>query len=226
MTGKLCFVISPIGDEGSEVRRRSNQILKHIIHPAAKTCGYETIRADEISKPGIITSQIIQHLLEDSIVVADLAGHNPNVFYELAIRHAVRKPVLQLAKEGETIPFDVAPTRTIIVDHTDLDSANAAREKLVEQIHAVETDPGEVDNPISMAIDVQALRTSRNPLEKSHAQIIAQLQEIKTMLHEVQDLPNAVKDIANLTDWAVRDMLYDRKSGGSGTKKSCTRAND
>lgn len=81
---KICFVIAPIGEEGSDIRRRSDQVFKHIIAPAAKDCGYETIRADKISEPGIITSQVILHLVEDALVIADLTGRNPNVFYELA----------------------------------------------------------------------------------------------------------------------------------------------
>lgn len=57
---KTCFFIAPIGDEGSGVRVRSVQVLKHIVAPAAKECGYDDpIRADHISKPGIITSQVI-----------------------------------------------------------------------------------------------------------------------------------------------------------------------
>ena len=49
-----------------------------------------------------------------------------NVYYELAVRHATRKPVIQLMQKGEPLPFDVAGTRTIIVDHRDLDSAEDA----------------------------------------------------------------------------------------------------
>src|SRR5438128_2309435 len=109
---KLCFVISPVGDEGSDIRKRADQILKHVISPIVKELGYEPVRSDQISKPGVITGQIIEHLIEDSLVVADLTGYNPNVFYELAVRHAVRKPVVQLRKKGEPLPFDVAPVRT------------------------------------------------------------------------------------------------------------------
>ncbi len=61
---KICFVIGPIGDEGTEKRRQSDQVLNYIIAPAVKECGYEAIRADKISEPGIITSQIIQHLID------------------------------------------------------------------------------------------------------------------------------------------------------------------
>lgn len=171
-------MIAPIGDEGTDVRRRSDQILTHIMDVAAKECGYETLRADKISEPGIITSQIIQHLLDDPLVIADMTGHNPNVFYELAVRHAIRKPVVQLIEKGEKIPFDVAATRTIQVDHHDLDSVAKCRQELASQIRAVEKDPTDVDTPISSAIDLQQLRRSGNPMEKSAAEIISMLQSL------------------------------------------------
>ncbi len=121
MPEKTCFVIAPIGEAESETRKRSDQVLKHVIAPAASACGYKAIRADQISEPGMITSQVIQHIVEDPLVIADQTDRNPNVFYELAIRHAIRKPLVQLIKKGEQIPFDVAGTRTIHVDHRDLD---------------------------------------------------------------------------------------------------------
>jgi hypothetical protein len=176
----ICFVISPIGEEGTEIRRRADQVLKHIISPAAKECGYESIRADTISEPGMITSQVIQHLLDDPLVIADLTGRNPNVYYELAIRHAVRQACVQLIQIGEPIPFDVAQSRTIQVDHHDLDSAARCREELIRQIQSVEKDPSDIDTPISVAIDLQSLRQSENPLEKSSAEIITMLQDLNT----------------------------------------------
>ena len=53
---KICFVIAPIGEEESETRKRSDQILKHVIEPSISECGYKAIRADKIEKPGVITS--------------------------------------------------------------------------------------------------------------------------------------------------------------------------
>lgn len=179
---RVCFVIAPIGEEDTEVRRRSDQVLNHIITPAVQQCGYESVRADKISEPGLITSQVIQHLLDDPLVVADLTGRNPNVFYELAIRHAIRKPVVQLIQIGEPIPFDVAQSRTVQVDHRDLDSAARCKEELVRQIGVAERNPGDVDTPISVAIDLQSLRQSENPLEKSNAEIMTMLQEIRAMV--------------------------------------------
>lgn len=184
-----CFIISPIGDEGSDTRTRSDQILKHITGPAARECGYHPIRADQISEPGLITSQVIQHVIEDPLVIADLTGRNPNVFYELALRHAIKKPVVQIIHATESIPFDIAATRTVHVDHHDLDSAATAREEIVRQIQAVEKAPQEVDTPISVAIELQSLRQSENPLEKSNAEIISMLQELRVAIADIREQP-------------------------------------
>ena len=102
---KMCFVIAPIGEPDSETRKRSDQILRHIIRPAVEHRGYEAVRADELDKPGMITSQVIQHVIGAPLVIADLTERNPNVFYELAIRHAIRKPIIQIIRKGENIPF-------------------------------------------------------------------------------------------------------------------------
>jgi len=160
---KLCFVIAPIGEPNSDVRKRSDQVFTHVIEPAAEACGYRAQRPHEIPDPGIITRQIIDRLINDPMVVADLTGHNANVFYELAIRHATRKPLVQMIEEGEQIPFDVSAVRTIKINHRDLDSAAAARRELERHIRSAENDPLQVDNPITSAIDLKRLQESGEP---------------------------------------------------------------
>ena len=196
---KSCFVICPIGEKGSPNRRRSDQVLKHIITPAVKGCGYKAVRADMISEPGNITRQIIQRLIEDDLVIADLTGHNPNVFYELAIRHMVKLPLVQIIKEGERIPFDVASSRTIQFNHEDLDSAEYCRMEITRQIQSIEMDPTKMDNPISIAIDTESLRQSGNPVEKGISEIMQLLLEIRTTQEEtLEHITESGKDI----DWA------------------------
>ena len=186
-TTKTCFVIAPIGTDGSPERLRSDQVLKHIIGPSVRECGYEPIRADHISEPGLITSQVIQHIVEDPLVIADLTGRNPNVFYELALRHAIKKPVVQIIHATETIPFDVAASRTVHVDHRDLDSVAKAKEEITRQIRSVEKNPSDVDTPISVAVELQSLRKSDNPLEKSYAEILGMLTEIRSGMSDMRD---------------------------------------
>jgi hypothetical protein len=177
MPDKICFVIAPIGDEGSKIRSRSDQVLKHILTPVAKEFGYEVIRADKISQPGIITSQIIQHLIEDPLVIADLSGQNPNVFYELAIRHAVKKPFIQMMQAGESIPFDVAVTRVIPFDISDLDSVEQCKIDLKKQIDVIEKNSTHVETPLSITFDIMALRQSEKPTDKIFSEFLSLIRE-------------------------------------------------
>lgn len=150
---KHCLIIGPIGEPGSEIRKQSDQLFRHVIRPAVESLGYTPTLAGEISEPGLITNQIIKRIVSDPIVVADLSGSNPNVFYELALRHAVRKPLIQVLRKGDPLPFDVSGMRTIPFDLSDLDSAAKARSDITEQINALERKiPEELESPVSMAM--------------------------------------------------------------------------
>lgn len=105
--------MSPISDAGSPVRLRSDHVRKYIVGEALEPFDFTVRRADTMNGSGIITEQIVTELLNADLVVADLTDHNPNVFYELALRHAVKKPFIHMIKDGEKIPFDVATLRTV-----------------------------------------------------------------------------------------------------------------
>jgi hypothetical protein len=195
---KICFVISPIGESETAARKRSDQILRHIISPAAKECGYKTLRADQISKPGIITSQVIQHIIDDPLIVADLTDRNPNVFYELAIRHAIGKPLVQIIKKGELVPFDIAATRTIQFDYQDLDSVAETKVEIVKQIKAVENDASQVDTPISAAFNLQLLKHSGDPNQKSLAAVLSAIADLRSDIQSIMKRLN--KPINNLKE--------------------------
>jgi hypothetical protein len=154
---KDCFIICPIGDEGSEIRKRSDRLLKHVLSPVLAENGYCALRADQIPKVGLITSQVINLIIESPLVIADLTGANPNVYYELAIRHASQKPYIQLIGKGEKIPFDISAVRTITVDLADLDDVEEAKKKISQQI--AEFNKGHrPESPISIAYKVKLLQ--------------------------------------------------------------------
>lgn len=181
-SNKRCFIISPIGEEGSDIRVRSDKILRHLISEPIKQYGYEIIRADKISEPGIITTQIIEHIVNSELVVADLTDKNPNVFYELAIRHAIRKHLVQIIKLGEIIPFDVAATRIIQFDLSDLDSVANAKDQISSQVRAIEShsEGDDIQNPISVSLDLKILRESNNIEERSLADIVEAISDLRT----------------------------------------------
>lgn len=133
---KACFVIAPVGDPGSAVRDRSDKVLRHIIEPAVTGVSHEPLRADHIHAAGHINDQIVICLCETPLAVADLTGLNPNVMYELAIRHAVGLPISSIASIETKLPFDIAGLRTIFFDLQDVDSVKAAALELKEQLRA------------------------------------------------------------------------------------------
>jgi hypothetical protein len=182
-------VIAPIGDEGSDVRKRSDRVFTYVIEPAALACGYKAVRADKISKPGIITMQIIEQVLNAPMAVADLTGHNANAFYELAIRHMVKKPLVHMITKGEKIPFDLAASRVLYYDEPSLETVEKTQAELAEHIRSAEGGAADTDNPISVSVERHALRTSGDPLGTQVADLADALSTFVTIIRaDISDL--------------------------------------
>jgi len=158
----ICFVICPIGDPNSQTRQNSDKVLNFIVRPALQKSGLVAVRSDEIASPGQITTQIINHILKAKLVVADLTGHNPNVFYELALRHAFHKPVIQIMLSGQKLPFDVVGMRTISYA-LDLEGAIEAKEEIERSIEIALSDSYEPESPVSMASKLEELSRTSSP---------------------------------------------------------------
>lgn len=149
-----CFYITPIGEEGSEQRQHSDLFMGSLIEPAIQELGLKLVRADQIGEAGLITAQIIEHIVRSPLVIADLSYHNPNVFYELALRHAVRRPIVQVIRSADRIPFDLQPFRTIIIDNSSIytlvPKLETYRAEIAAQMRmAMESPAGDSDNPLT-----------------------------------------------------------------------------
>jgi hypothetical protein len=167
---KTCFAATPIGEAGSDVRARSDTVLDYVISPVLDPMGYTVTRADKITEAGSITSQVITHLVTSDLAIFDLAGHNPNVFYELGIRHAANKPYVQIDDGKARIPFDITVFRTIIFDYQDVRSIDQAKLQLEEMVRAYEQG-SLVESPVTNAPDVQPLLAAGDPIKDQLASI-------------------------------------------------------
>jgi uncharacterized protein YqgV (UPF0045/DUF77 family) len=137
---KKCFIVSPIGEEGSPVRRNADYLFKFILKPVCEAHDFECIRADQIQKSDIITSTVIDHLKDSDLVIADMTGHNPNVFYEMGFRYAFGRPIIQMKDKTSSIPFDLGSIRTIDYDIQDLEDVEKVKESLGKFIdNSIET---------------------------------------------------------------------------------------
>jgi hypothetical protein len=104
---KTCFFICPIGKPSSDIRRRADRVLREVIEPVAVPLGYKVVRGDlePMDKP--IPDAISEHVLYDDLVIADLTGENPNVFFELGKRHAWGGKCIHMAQGIKQLPFDI-----------------------------------------------------------------------------------------------------------------------
>ncbi len=131
---KRCFVISPIGNAGTDIRKNADQLYQHIIKPVCEKCGFAAQRIDEFNTPDSITQEILEALNDYDLVIADLTGHNPNVFFEIGYRTRSQKPIIHLKRKDEIIPFDVSTIHTFEYDLTDLDMVTATKDRLEQVI--------------------------------------------------------------------------------------------
>ena len=116
----LCFVVMPFGlkpDPGGRSDIDFDKIYRDAIKPGIMDCGMEPIRADEERTGGIIHKPMFERLLLCDYVLADLTAANPNVFYELGVRHTARPATtLTIFAKQQIIPFDVNFLRSMPYD--------------------------------------------------------------------------------------------------------------
>lgn len=171
-----CFVISPIGEPGGAERRRADEVLTHIIKRALSD-RYEVVRSDSIEQPGSIKTSLLKHVVEDPLVVADLTGQNPNVFYELAVRHATRKPIIHISEDPPAaLPFDVNDVRVIQFDRSLTGAADC-----VEAIRAYVSDDlsdEPVHSPISLTLDILNI----GDVSSAQTEILTQVVDLRSSI--------------------------------------------
>jgi hypothetical protein len=161
-----CFIITPIGAPGSEIFSKAMGLIDAVIDPVLSKMGMRAMPANRMQDLGSINKQLIKRVIEDRLVIANLTGLNPNVMYELAIRHGARKPVIIMAEEGTRLPFDINDQRTIFYSDT-YSGVEKAKEELRLKINfAIEDDTP--DNPIYSYLDSAKLfreMDNDNPLK-------------------------------------------------------------
>ena len=198
---KSCFIISPLDNEDSDIRTISDTIFNKILSPVLQELNYNVSRSDKINQPGSLQTQIMEKLVMSDIVIADISENNPNVMYELGIRHKQIKPTIIVKRKNTfaNIPFDITTIRIISID---MDSTSFVNEKqrLKDQIIYAEENPesasysmasnyndydqGKIVNTLSgiknISSNVIDNKTTQNPEELQDA-LESTVNEINTM---------------------------------------------
>lgn len=127
---KICFVVTPIGNKGSSIRRQIEGIIDLAIIPALES-KYEVEVAHRKHKIGSINDEIINSVYSADLVIANLTGLNPNVMFELAIRYSFGKPAIVIAEQGTQLPFDIIDENTIFFEN-DATGVNELKELIIK----------------------------------------------------------------------------------------------
>lgn len=180
---KKCFIISPLGAEDSETRRKADGLIHSVIKPILKQLDFVAIAPHEIDTPGSITRQVIEHLLEDELVIANLTELNPNVMYELAVRHSKRLPIVCLVEKGTKLPFDIATERTIFYDN-DMMGVEALKPKLIKAINEA-VEEKEPDNPIYRVVKDSIMRKVAAS-DDTQSYMLKKMEEIVSIVSRIQ----------------------------------------
>lgn len=192
---KRCFIISPIGPDNSEIRRKADGLIDAVLEPVLNELGIEYSVAHRISEPGSISRQIIERLLNDDLVLANLTGLNPNVMYELAVRHSVRLPVVSVAENGTKLPFDISHERNLFYNN-DMAGVEDLKPSLRKAIKSALREK-EPDNPIYRVIKTQVIREVKAP-DDLESYLISKFDDLYSKLDQLSSLNNSQLQKFNL----------------------------
>lgn len=187
-----CFIITPIGDDTDPIRRHIEGIIDAALRPALED-KYDLVVAHRISEPGSITKQIITEIYSAKLVVANLTNRNPNVMYELALRHSLGKPVIMIAEKGTPLPSDIVMERTIFYQN-DARGVIELRENIAAAEKEIDYD--KIESPIYNVL--HDVLKDRQIIEFSESQSISQEDDgnatvLKYILQKLTNLEDAVQ---------------------------------
>ena len=146
---ETCFVIMPIGKEEQD-RRKWREIFDTIFKPLVDISGLglRCERADDIHQSGSIMKQVLLQLHSARVVLADATTRNPNVFYELGVRHALGKRSILVGQSPKESPFDIQQYRMLVYRHP-VDTSDEFHSNIREFLEDTIRNPEEPDNPVA-----------------------------------------------------------------------------
>lgn len=127
---QTCFVLMPFQEPFT-------RYFAKIVKPAVENCGLYAVRGDSLFTPTAIMDDVWNGIRSARILIAELTGRNPNVFYELGLAHAISKPVVLIAQGIEDVPFDLRGIRVLLYDKDNPEWGEELKTKLIRAIREV-----------------------------------------------------------------------------------------
>ena len=214
MGQEYCFVLMPF-------RKELDDVYETIIKPAVNDLGLRCLRADEIDGAGNIIRNIIEHIYDAQIIIADLTYKNANVFYELGIAHAFGNNTIAIAQDiKENIPFDVSNYK--VIEYTDsIRGAQRLTKELKKAISSIEVWSKRPSNPVQDFIPQEAREKISKAvfleMEKKYKEIsmkyenanrsLGEMEKSKLELSKLRDQNKELETYRNLFQKLFEDFL-------------------
>ena len=163
------------------------------IRPAAESCGYRVVRVDELKGPYNIHREIIEYIFESDLVIADMTGHNPNVFYEMGVAHAIGNKTIMIIKEGDQRPFDVSTYASLAYTFGEA-GYNLLKNGLIEQINHFEHWSRKATNPVQEYKPFKE-REGKDDLESLQMELVEMAREKEAYRIQIDFLKASLEEI-------------------------------
>jgi len=172
----ICFVLMPFGGW-------QDDYYELIYKPAIDSSGLEARRADDLFRPSTIVHDIWAYTKKAKLLLADLSGRNPNVFYELGLAHALGKPAILVAESMEEVPFDLRALRVILYDKNAPEWGSVLKQKITNSIGEV------LESPIAAVLPafLEGGAVQHKPVvSQRDLELVEMKQQIELLRHELR----------------------------------------
>lgn len=185
-----CFVIMPFGG-------LFDRYYLNIFVPAIQAAGLQALRADSIFSSTSIMSDIWRSMRNASVILADLTGKNSNVFYELGLAHASRKPVIVVTGSLDDVPFDLKGLRVIEYNKDDENWGSVLKDRITADLKATLSDPS-MAIPTTFLENVVDTTHSTDPLSLQLRQIMDELRALRASISPRAPAPGEAQRLMGL----------------------------
>ena len=180
---KICFVIMPISDKQGYPSGHFTNVYEQIFKPAIVDAGFEPYRVDEDALSSSIIQKIYDGLSKAKMAICDLSSANPNVLYELGIRHSFDLPVVLVKDERTDFIFDISPINTIVYQSDRVyENVISARNTIKEAIMEMDSQSGK-GTLLSVINTQKAVLNDKSVSEEDKTNLM-----ISTILSEIRNL--------------------------------------
>ena len=169
----ICFVAMPIGSRDDDSYEKWKKVFDQIIKPAVKKADSDLIchRSDDESRQEPWWPDILKHLYEDSLCIADVTGQNANVYYELGIRDVWTSNTIVITQNFKDVKADRQDNRAILYHESDIKIIREFEDRMVTAIKDIQANPDRVRVRVQEFLAGCQPATIRQPAHKAISEV-------------------------------------------------------